>query len=129
MSNTKPRESDVTKNDRAIEALLSCSTLAEAARKADIPYSSFRRLMYDPAFQAELRQARCAVLDGALVYLRGMAQKAVQVVEETLDGKAVTGIRLSAAKWVLEKGLEGLVSDLTDRVTELEEEKRRNTNA
>jgi hypothetical protein len=117
MSKSSQQEPDeTTRTDRAIEALLTCTDLASAARKAGVPYSSFRRLITTPAFQVEMRQARCAVLDGALVYLRGLAMKSVVLIEECIDGKPISALRLSCARWVIDKGLEGMVSDLTARM-------------
>lgn len=120
MSPRRKPESDTTKHDRAIAALLSCSTLAEAAREAGVPYSSFRRLIQQEDFKVELREAKRAVLDGALVYLSGLAQKAVQVIEAALDNQPVSATRLRAAQWSIDKAMEGRDQDFEDRLAEVE---------
>jgi hypothetical protein len=111
------------RHTRAIEALLTEPDMAHAAKAADIPYTSFRALFGDPEFVAKLREARCAVQDAALVHLRGLAYKAVKVVEDTMTGACVNGLRFRAATWVIEKGTEGMVADLTARIERLEEER------
>jgi hypothetical protein len=120
-------EADVTRTERAIQALLEQPNLMAASKQAGIPYTSFRRLLSDPAFQAELRVAKTAVMDGALVYLRGLAQKAAEVVEQTLDGRNANGLRFRAACWTLDKGIEGLVSDLVARIEKLEADRGTST--
>ena len=106
--------------DRAIEALLNERSLFAAAQKSDIPYSSFRRLLSEPAFQVSLREARTQVLDAALTRLRGLAEDAIEVISEVVTGKSDSHLRFSAAKWVIEQGTAGMVADLESRISELE---------
>ena len=106
--------------DRAIEALLNERSLFAAAQKADIPYSSFRRLLSEPEFQVSLREARTQVLDAALTRLRGLAEDAIEVISQVVTGKSDSHLRFSAAKWVIEQGTAGMVADLESRISELE---------
>jgi len=106
---------DVTKTERAIIALLHTTNLADAAREAGVPYSSFRRFINTPEFQVELREAKRATLDGALVNLSGLAQKAVEVIAAELNKKNVR-----VAQWVIDKGLATRDNDIEERLARLE---------
>ena len=112
---------DGVRIDQAVGALLTEKSLYAAAQKADIPYSSFRRMLGDSKFQEALREARGQVMDAALTRLRGLAEDAVEVVAQTMSGKSADHLQFSAAKWVVEHGIAGLQLDVDERIRNLEE--------
>lgn len=118
------KNSDVDRRDRVIEALLTEPNLKAASKTAQVPYTSLRRLLGDPSFQAELGAARTQVLDAALARLRGLAGDAVSVIEQTVSGANVSGLRYRAACWVLDTGVAGLNADLEGRIRKLEARRR-----
>ena len=107
--------SDATRDDRLVEGLLAFDTLAEAAKAAQVPYTSARRRLMDPGFQEALRLARGQVYDAALTRVQGLAEKAVTVLKRALDRDDV-----SVARWVLERGGDAYLVDLTKRLERLE---------
>ena len=109
------------RTDQAIEALLNSKSLNDAAGKAEIPYTSMRRLLRNPDFQKALREARTEVMDAALTRLRGLCENAVETVAQTLEGKNTDHLKYNAAKWVVEHGIAGLQIDVDDRIRKLEE--------
>ncbi len=120
MSKRPNPEADVAKRERAIAALLSCSSISEAADEAGIPRSTFRRLILQSDFQAQLREAKRAVLEGALVSLSGLAQRAAKVLQDALDNRPVSATRLRAAQWTIDRAVSGWeIMDLAREVDEL----------
>ena len=101
--------------DQLIESLLVSKSLYDASQKAGIPYSSARRLWADPEFQAELSKARAEMFDSVIGRVRGMAGKALDVLERALD-RGDQG----AARYLLDRGLSLHDSDIEARLASLE---------
>lgn len=112
---------DEARIDQAVEAMLSEKSLYAASQKAEIPYTSMRRLLKNEDFQKSLREARTQVMDVALTRLRGLTEDAVQVVADTMEGSNQDHLKFSAAKWVVEHGIAGLQIDVDERIRKLEE--------
>ena len=112
---------DSSRIDQAVSAMLTEKSLHAASQKAEIPYTSMRRLLSRPEFQVALREARTQVMDVALTRLRGLTEDAVEVIAQTMAGKMSDHIRFSSAKWVVEHGIAGLQLDVDERIRKLEE--------
>ena len=120
MSN-KNENLDSSRIDQAVSAMLTEKSLYAASQKAEIPYTSMRRLLRREDFQTALRAARSEVMDVALTRLRGLSENAVEVVAQTMEGKNTDHLKFSSAKWIIEHGIAGLQLDVDERIRKLEE--------
>ena len=113
-----------TKKRRAIEALLSSSTLEEAAEEARVGYRTLARWRSeDPDFRAALRQAQDQALDSAVSRLSVAMPAAVDTLMKIVeDEEERSSTRVSAARTILSTGLKLVeIRDLTGRLENLED--------
>lgn len=104
-----------------IECLASGSTKAETARVAGVGVRTVARRQADPAFIAEVRKFRSAMLDGAAGQLSSVARKAVSKLESLLDSES-DAVALGSARAILDSLLK--VSEMTQvqsRIASLED--------
>ena len=107
--------------DRALAALLSEPTIAQAAAKADVSESTLLRWLKDPAFSAAYRAARRSAVDAAVGRLQQAATEAVDALERNLRC-GNPAVEVGAAKAVLDQAFRGVeLADLAQRVQELEQ--------
>lgn len=104
---------------RALQALLTCSTKKEAATAAGITDRTLRSYLADPEFQAQYRKAVGELVDEAT----RQAQKALTPAITALrciveDEGEKTGNRISAARTLLEYGLR--LTEFNDIMSELD---------
>ena len=105
---------------KALETLLTESTLGEAAKAAGVNERTLLRWRKDPVFVAELRRRRTQLTEHTLTRLQGVSTKAVGALVEALDGDVVTA-KVAAARALLDfmfRGVEHL--DLSERLEEVE---------
>src|ERR1700677_4877151 len=86
------------KQEQAISALLSCSTIKKAADAVGVAETTLRRwLQEDAAFLVAYRQARRRVVEAAVGLLQRATGKAVRTLVRNMDGsKASDQIRAAA---------------------------------
>ena len=108
--------------ERAVSALLSASTLEEAAKLAKVSPATLRRWRQTEPFDAAYRSARVALLDCATASLRRAATEAVDVLLSVMrDPDARAGDRIRAASIVLDKAYTSAeLEDLAERIVALE---------
>jgi len=89
---------------RAISALLSSRTVGDAASQAEVGVRSLHRwLKEDPHFQTALAEAESQAISAASRMLVSLADRAVDVIEETMeDLMAGPAVRLRAAQSTLD---------------------------
>ena len=110
--------------ERALAALLTSDTQAEAAKKCGLSERTLRLYLDDPEFYTEYQQRRHQMVIDATKKLQGYMQAAVETLKELTDNKETPpGIRASAARALLEYGLKYTdVTDLAERITALEKQ-------
>ena len=110
--------------EKAIAALLTSDTQAEAAKKCGLSVRTLRLYLDDPEFFTEYQQRRQQMVIDATKKLQTYMQSAVETLKEITDNKETPpGIRASAARALLEYGLKYTdVTDLAERITELEKQ-------
>ena len=92
--------------ERAVVALLSEKTIADAAEKADVNEKTLRRwLSEDEAFQTEYAAARNAAYQAGIHRAQALTALAMDTLEELLDAKINANVRLGAARTVAEIGI------------------------
>jgi hypothetical protein len=109
------------KMERAIEALLSCGTIVEAAEQSRVPRRTLTRWLADPDFQRRLRDARRESWTHGSARLCRLLAKAIDVISNALDGTEINKGRFLSAKLVIESCRDIQGDDLEGRVAELEQ--------
>ncbi len=108
------------KQRRAIEALLTCGAVSQAAIAAGVSRPTLYRWLHDANFQAALREAEKEAIEGLSRSLVTLGSKAASTLDGAMD-TATDGVRVRAADVVLARllQLKELVN-LEGRVTALE---------
>src|ERR1700693_2650725 len=111
------------KQEAAIGALLTCSTIAEAARSCGIGESTLRRWLCDETFAQRYRQERTRMLESTVNLLRQKSVAAVETLGDVAtDKEALASARVSAARSLVEFAIKGAeVRDLEERIGELKQ--------
>ena len=114
LNNTELRQ------ERAIVALLAEPSIEAAAKTAEVSDVTIWRWMKQPEFRAKLRDARRAVVEGAVGHLQQAAVEAVQALRRALTcGQPSTEVK--AATVILDQAIRAVeLFDLADRVEHLE---------
>jgi hypothetical protein len=113
-------EKRTRKQELAIAALLVEATVEAAAAKAGVCYRTLKGWLADLDFRAAYREARRAVVEGAVGRLQHATGKAVETLTRNLDcGNAAAENRAAVA--ILELALKGVeLQDVLARLDELE---------
>jgi len=110
---------------RAVEALLSSRSIAEAARQSKVSERSiFRWLSEDPLFQDKLAEARRGALAQASTRLHQVAGTAVEAIHELIQSeKRIEPGRASLVRTALDFAFRaGAYEDVRRRLDQLEQE-------
>ena len=110
------------KQEHAVVALLSCHTIAEAAQQCRIAEATLHRWLKEEVFQAAYLQARREAMRQAIAQLQRASCIAVRTLVAVMeDGMSSSAARVSAARTVLELGMNGIVlEDFDTRLKVLE---------
>jgi hypothetical protein len=109
------------REEAAIAALLSESTIALAAAKAGISESTMLRWLADPSFQARYRASRRQVVEQAVAQLQRGTSEAVETLKRNFTS-GVPAAEIAAAKAVLDFSIKAIeLTDLVERVDALEQ--------
>jgi hypothetical protein len=107
---------------KALTALLSCETVAAAAKKARLGEATLYRYLRDEKFKAAYRAARSEIVEHSISQLQrdcSIASKTLRAVCE--DKKAPASARVSAAKAIFEGAIKAVeMQDLMARIEKLE---------
>lgn len=109
--------------DEALALALACGATVEgAARKAGVGERTVYRRLADPQFQQRLRALRGDMVRRAADLLTAASAEAVRTLLALQEPATPAQVRLSAAKAILELGLQlRETGELTERITALEE--------
>ena len=111
--------------EKVIDALLTTSTISEAAKQAGIADATIYRYLRDEAFKNDYRNARRDVVENTVGQLQGATAQAVETLTKNLTcGNPSAEIR--AAQIILETSYKGIeLIDLQMRVEILEGEQEK----
>lgn len=115
------------KQKRALAALLTASTVQEAATEAKVSYATLRRwLTDDKEFRAEYDAVLRELVEGAAAKARQGMTEAVGVLREIMaDDEAAPNARVQAARATIDCGLKIVeISDIINRLEALENAQR-----
>ena len=108
------------KQERAIIALLAEPTLGAVAKAADISEVTLWRWMKAPDFKSRLRDARRAVVEGAIGRLQAAATEAVDTLRRNLSC-GTPSVEVKAAATILDQAIKAIeLFDVIERVEHLE---------
>jgi hypothetical protein len=120
MSDVQDATATERKQDRAIIALLSEPTVEAAARAADIAPATIWRWTQQADVRARLRDARRAVVEGAIGRLQQTATEAVETLRRNLTC-GTPSVEVRAATAILEQAIKAVeLFDVVERVEQLE---------
>src|SRR5580658_446112 len=120
------------KMEAAIAALLTRSSIEDAARAAGVGEKTLRRWLQEPQFRAAYRKARRDAVGQTTARLQQATGAAGAIVLKLMtDVNVPASVRLRAAECVLDRAIKSVeLDDMEDRLSELEraaeDSKRRN---
>ena len=116
------------RQEKAIAALLSCRTVAEAAKLAQVGERSIYRWLKQDTFQSHLRRARRQALSESLGRLQQVADRAVDTLDTILDDKKATAAsRVSAVRAAFRFACHGIeIDDFEERLAAVERAQKTN---
>lgn len=108
--------------EKALSALLTSETKAEAAEKAGISDRTLRTYLSDPAFNAEYQRRKRKLLSDATQQIQKSMKLAVSSLREIIQRKSSKDSdRITASRLILEFGLRYTeITDLLSRLEDLE---------
>lgn len=106
--------------EKAMAALLSSDTQAEAAAKCGLSARSLRGYLAEPAFNAEYQRRKRQLVSEATKSIQASYQSAIRALRGIVESESSTGSeKISAARSLLEFGLR--FCDQHDILTRLED--------
>jgi hypothetical protein len=105
-----------------VAGLLAEATIEKAAAKAGVSLATLKRWLRDPDFAGAFRQARRALVEGAVMRLQQTTITAVLTLHECMGTGQPPAVRMRSAAIVLEQSLRA--TELTDLVQDVEELKK-----
>ncbi len=108
--------------DAAIEGLMTCRTIGEAAAKAGVSKRTLQRWMKHEGFKKQYGRAKAELLEGTINRLRSEGWKGVEILSKIAgDNKTSSAARVSAASRLLETLMKAVeIQDLQQRLDALE---------
>lgn len=111
-----------SKKSKAILALLDNPSITAAAKDCRISRETMHRWLRDPAFQTAYQTAKNDLVMQTTCYLRNAMGQAAQIIVKIMTDKETTcGVRLAAAKSIIDLGLKAVeIEELETRLSALE---------
>lgn len=108
--------------EKAIAALLSNTSIPEAAKEAGIGERTLWRWLKIESFQGAYRKARQEVVRQAVAQVQKAMSEAVDTLRGVMsNSEAPASARVSAAKVIIDMGIKAVeIEDLDARVTDIE---------
>lgn len=115
-------------HEQVIIALLSEPTISSASKKLKIDQSTIFRMMQDPKFQEEYKNARKQLLENAMNRIQIVSGEAVETLRTImLDESNPAGVRVNSAKAILEMSFRTFeMQDIIERIQRIEEANKTN---
>lgn len=108
---------------KAVEALISYDTVADAAKACGLGRDTLYRYMRDPLFDGELRKAKRAMVDQAVTSLqRSCKDAAAALADICKDKDSPPSARVAAAREILSQTMRAIeVEGIEERLQTLED--------
>jgi len=109
-------------HEKALTALLETSTIAEAAKRANLSEATIYRFLSNPEFQKEYRKARRALVENSIGQIQTATGEAVETLRKNLTCEN-PAVEVRAAQIILDTAYKGVeLLDILERVEVLENE-------
>jgi len=122
---TKNRTSGVLSRNqlKAVEALISYDTVADAAKACGLARDTVYRYLKDPLFDGELKEAKRSMVDRAILSLQRSCRHAAEALAQICKDKdAPPSARVSAAKEILSQTMRALeIESIEERLKSLKD--------
>jgi hypothetical protein len=108
---------------KAVEALISYDTVADAAKACGLARDTVYRYLKDPLFDHELKKAKRTMVDRAILSLqRSCRHAATALAAICRDEEAPPSARVSAAKEILNQTMKAIeIEGIEERLQALEQ--------
>ena len=108
--------------ERAMAALLSSDTQAEAAKKCGLSDRALRCYLADPSFRDEYRQRKRQLVSDATRQIQASYQSAIRALRNIVESDTSSaGEKISAARALLEYGLKFTeTNEILTRIEDME---------
>ena len=109
------------KQAKALAALLTHQTIADAANEAGVTDRTLYRYLNDPNFAAQLREQQAVMIADNVRRLTGMSGDALTALKDLMDSSDSDSVKVRAAKEILSGFLKYReILNLESRILELE---------
>lgn len=114
--------------EKALAALLTTSTITDAARVAGLSHRTLTRYLEGDEFKREYRAARASIVENAVSGLQSAASEAVETLKRNLHCEN-PAVEVRCAQIIIENSIKGVeVTDLMERLERLENDNQNKTN-
>ncbi|MET0753089.1 MAG: hypothetical protein ABWZ66_06935 [Pyrinomonadaceae bacterium] len=111
-----------TNKEKALTALLSSASIAEAAQKCGLTDRTLYRYLDDAEFKKEYRAARRALVENSISQIQSATGEAVETLKKNLHCEN-PAVEVRAAQIILDNASKGVeVWDILERLEVLEDE-------
>ncbi len=107
---------------RAVESLIVCNTISDAAKRANMNERTLYRWLQQEEFQSVVRRARRLSLTQLATHLQHIAARAAGTLDEIMvDKNATSASRVSAARYSMEMYYKAAtLEDIQERLMTME---------
>jgi len=106
-----------TNKEKALAALLECSSIADAAKSCHLSQETLYRYLREKEFVADYRNARRQVVENSITRLQQASGEAVETLRRNLSCKNANA-EIRAAQIILDNAIKGV--ELVDVIERLE---------
>jgi len=110
----------ITNKERALAALLECSSIAEAAKRCELSQETLYRYLREREFVADYRNARRQVVENSITQLQQASGEAVEALRRNLSCSNPQA-EIRAAQIILDNSIKGVeIVDVIERLEIIE---------
>lgn len=110
----------IENKEKIIVALLSSSTIKEAAKKAKVSERTIHRALEDATFTAEYRAARRSVYEASLGQIQSSVGEAIKTLNDALKSEN-DSVKVRSAQIILDYSVKSFEqTEITERIEALE---------
>lgn len=110
----------ITNKEKALAAMLECSSIADAAKKCELSQETLFRYLKEKEFVTDYRNARRQVVENSITQLQQASGEAVETLRRNLSCSSPQA-EIRAAQIILESAVKGVeLIDIIERLENIE---------
>ena len=110
----------ITNKERALTALLECSSIADAAKRCGLSQETLYRYLREKEFVSDFRNARRQVVENSITQLQQASGEAVEALRRNLSCSNPQA-EIRSAQIILDNALKGVeLVDILERLEQIE---------